>query len=80
MIRCYKILLKCKWKGKILRNFIESYLCNNQDIICEHIALVYILWNIYETRGCNSKYDVSQIIIYTFEGGLIHQKPPWWFC
>ena len=40
MIRFY---LNANEKGKFLRNFIESYLCNNQDINCEHIALVYIL-------------------------------------
>ena len=45
---------------------IESYLRNKQDIICEHLALAYILWNIYEIWGCNSKYEVLQIIIYPF--------------
>ena len=37
-------------KGNFCEILIESYLCNNQEIICEHIALVYILWNIYDSR------------------------------
>ena len=59
-----KILLKCKWKRKTLRNFIGNGLCNNQNIICEHVALVYILRNIYEIWGVIAK--ASQIIIYPF--------------
>ena len=44
---------------------MKSYLCNNQDIISKLVALAYIL-EIFKTSGCNSKYEVSQIVIYPF--------------
>ena len=32
-----------KIKKENFTNFIKSYLCNNEDITCEHVAFVYIL-------------------------------------